>query len=271
MIRYTSIKSALRFVPKPLFDSSSDLDFLSWMLDGFRQLDLPVTMESKIKIFEITSGRVILPQDIREIKLITYLATDPSKSDLDSFSSCICNPESNATSEDTNNPCQYTIAYKQFLDSPYYHNNYMPLQYKGNSGDSILCKNCPNRYAACQNIFTVDKNNILHTNLNTGFLCIDYLTEIMDEDCDFLIPDFTEIKQYLAYYAIAKHWEDRAAAKEQNASNIAQDALIKAEIYLRKCRGMLILRDVNANDVAAAQYDGYQHLIKIPEKYVYSR
>ena len=40
---------------------------------------------------------------------------------------CACNADSNATSEDTNNPCQYTIAYKQFLDTAYYNNNFTPF------------------------------------------------------------------------------------------------------------------------------------------------
>lgn len=270
MTNYISIRSALRFIPKALFDYSSDLDFLSWMLDGFRYIDLPITFESKIKFLEIQNNKVTLPSDIREINAITYLYKDPSASDTDNLSSC-CVPESNSTESDTNNICRYTIAYKQFLDSKYYKNNFMPLQYKGNYSDSILCDKCPNRFSPCQNYFTIDKNKILHTNLDCGFLCIDYSTEMKDENGEFLIPDYTEIKQYLAYYAMAKHWEERAAIKEQSAAQMSQDFLVKAETYLKKARGMFIMRGLDANSISAAIYDGYQNYIKIPELYVYSR
>jgi hypothetical protein len=269
MINYISIKSALRFIPKPLFSQSTDLDFMSWMLDGYRQLDVPQIYESKVKIVEIVNGSVELPQEIKEINLITYLDKEPTETDIYSLTDCICNTESNANDADTNNPCQYTLAYKQFLDSAYYKNNYSPLLYKGNSS-TLLCSNCPNHYAKCQNVFTIDKNNILHTNINSGFLCLDYDTE-MKNDSDFLILDLTEIKQFLAYYAIAKHWEERASIKEQSADRMAQDALIKAETYLKKARSIVIMRGINPQNITSAQYDGYQHYLKLPERYVYSR
>ena len=124
MIKYVSIKSALRFIPRSLFDQSTDSDFMSWMLDAYRQLDIPIALESKVKILELTNGTLEIPEDVKEINLITYLDKEPSDTDLYSLSSCICNAESNANTEDTNNPCQYTLAYRQFLDSPYYQNNY---------------------------------------------------------------------------------------------------------------------------------------------------
>lgn len=270
MMKYVSIKSALRFIPRPLFDQSSDLDFMSWMLDGYRLLELPVTAENKVKIYEIKNGRVELPQEIKEINLITYLAETPSSNDLTSFLDCVCDKENTSTDLDTNNVCNYTIAYKQFLTSSYFKNNYKPLLYVGNNSP-LLCDKCPNKYSSCKNTFTIDKYNILHTNLNDGFLCIDYSSEMTDDSGDFLILDLTEVKQFLAYYATAKHWEERAATKEQNAGNIVQDTLMKAEIWLRKARAVIIMRGINPQTISDAQNDGYQKWLQIPEHYVYSR
>lgn len=272
MIKYVSIKSALRFVPKPLFNHSDELDFLSWMLDAYRMLDLPVTMENKIQIFEIENGKVSLPDDLKEINSITYMDTNPSQSDTDSFVDCICNAESNANTEDTNNPCQYTLAYKQFLDSPYYQNNYKPLKFIGNYGTSLLCSDCPNRFCSeCNNVFSIDKNRNIRTNIDSGFLCIDYATEMTNDSGEYLIQDLTELKQYLAYYAVAKHWEERASIRETGADKSAQEYLSKAEIFFKKCRSILIMRGINPTAVSEAQYDNYQKLLQIPEKYVYSR
>ena len=93
------------------------------------------------------------------------------------------------------------------------------------------------------------------------------------KDCndDFLIPDVTELKQYLAYYAIAKHWEERAAGKEQSAFQMAQDSLVKAETYLKKNRGIFIMRSIDANAIVEVQGGKYNRLIQLPEHYVYSR
>lgn len=271
MIKYVSIKSALRFIPKPLFRQSNELDFMSWMLDAYRELDLPATFENKVQIFEIDNGKLELPQEIKEINLISYLANEPSNNDIYSLTDCICNPESNANEEDTNNPCQYTLSYKMFLTSSYYKNNYAPLLYVGNRTQSLLCNDCPNLHSSCKNTFTIDKDNILHTNLDKGYLCIDYTTEMVDENGEFLILDLTEVKRYLAYYAEYQHWRERAAVKEQSAGNMAQDALIKAETWLKKCRGILILRGINPHDIANVQGGAFNRLINLPEKYVYSR
>lgn len=270
MIKYVSIKSALRFIPRPLFQQSTDLDFLSWMLDGYRLLDLPVTSENKIQIYEIVDGKLELPQEMKEINLITYLESTPSTTDLDSLLNCVCDRETDSNESDSNNICKYTIAYKQFLTSPYYVNNYAPLLFVGNNS-SLLCDSCPNKYSSCKNTFSIDKNNILRTSITKGYLCIDYSTEMIDDSGDFLILDLTEVKQFLAYYAIAKHWEERASVKEQSAGNIAQDALVKAETWLKKARGVLLLRGINPQSISDAQYDGYQNLLKIPEEYVYAR
>lgn len=268
-MQYTSIKSALRFIPRPLFQQSNEHDFLSWMLDGYRLLDLPSTVENTVKIYEIIDGKLELPLELKEINSIMYLDKEPTQEDLYSLQACVCNPESNANSEDTNNPCQYTLAYRQFLNSPYYKNNYLPLLYKGNG--EMLCSDCINKKVRCNNYFTIDKNRMLHTNILTGYLCIDYSREMKSDTGEFLIVDLTEIKQYLAYYAMAKHWEERAMIKEQSAANLYQDALTKAEIYLKKSRSILIMRGISPHDISAAQYDGYQNYLKIPEKYVYSR
>ena len=270
MTKYVSLKAALRFIPKPLFQQSTELDFLSWMLDAYRELDLPTTLETKVQIFEITDGTLKIPEEVKVINLITYLDSTPSENDVSSFIDCICDPESNANTEDTNNPCQYTLAYKQFIGSSYYKNNYKPLLYKGNNS-TLLCDSCPNKYSECQNVFSIDKNNMLHTNIKSGYFCIEYDTEMKDDDGQFLIMDLTEVKRYLAYYAEACHWRERAAVKEQSAMNMAQDALTKAEIYYKKARGIILLSGINPQNITSAQYDNYQNYLKMPEKYVYSR
>lgn len=271
MINYTSLESALRLVPKPLFEQSNRFDFMSWMLDGYRELKLRQEYERKVQIFEVVDNKVEIPSDIKEINLISFLFRSPTTEDLYSLESCICNQtETTTTTEDTNNVCQYSLAYKTFLNSRYYNKNYIPMQYKGNSS-TLLCKNCPNRTSQCQYTFTIDSNKILYTNVTSGYICIDYDTEIVDDNGIPLIPDVQDLKQYLSYYAQYRHWDERASGKEESAFQLAERALQKANLYYNKVKGSMVLRSLDANTIASVRSDNYNKWIKIPEVYVYSR
>lgn len=272
MTNYISMESALRLVPKPLFEQSNRYDFLSWMLDGYRELKLREEYKREIHIFQVEDGRVELPQKIKEINLVTFLFKSPTNEDVYSLKSCVCNQDDTTTTEeDTNSVCQYSLAYRQFLNSRYYNNNYIPMQYKGTS-KSLLCDNCPNRITQCQYTFTIDQNKMLYTNVTEGYICIDYDTEVVDETDGLpLIPDAQDVKQYLAYYAQYRHWDERASGKEESAAQMSERSLQKANMYFNKVKGSRTLRGIDATTVSNVRYDNYNKLIKIPEVYVYSR
>lgn len=271
MTNYTSLESALRLIPRPLFEQANRLDFLSWMLDGYRELKLREENERKVKIFEVEDGKVELPQEIKEINLVSFLYRKPTNEDIYSLQSCVCDQdETTTTTEDTNSVLQYSLAYRMFLNSRYYNNNYIPMQYKGNSS-SLLCRNCPNRTSECQYVFTIDKDKMLYTNVTEGYICIDYDTEVVDENSIPMIPDSQDMKQYLAYYAQYRHWEERAAGKEESAPQMAERNLQKANIYFNKVKGSRNLRALDANTIASVRNDNYDKWVKIPEVYVYSR
>lgn len=267
MTNYISLKSILSQIPKPLFNHSEEDDFLSWALMGLRESKIINMYEPKVKIFNLGNGVIHLPNEIKEINLVTYLACIPSEEDITNCQPCFTStiPEESVDTVNSN----YSISYKLFLDSDYYNKNFRPLQYKGNG--SYICKNCPNKTTPCQYTYTVDSSKVLHTNLTTGYICVDYDSEVLDSEGEMLIPDFQELKQYLVYYSLAKHWEERAMMSEQNAYNLSQDYLTKAEIYLKKVKGSDKLRKIDVNSIAMIQGGQYQKLIKLPEQYVYAR
>jgi len=271
MTNYTSMESALRLIPKPLFEQSNRYDFLSWMLDGYRELKLREEFERKVKIFQVVDSKLELPADIKEINLVSFLFRKPTNEDIYSLQSCVCDQtETTTTTEDTNDVCQYSLAYRTFLNSRYYNNNYIPMQYKGVS-TTLLCRNCPNRVSPCQYTFTIDSNKVLYTNITEGYVCIDYDTEITDDEGIPMIPDYQDVKQYLAYYAQYRHWEERASGKEESAHQLADRAMQKANLYYNKVKGSRNLRALDANTIANVRSDNYNKWIKIPEVYVYSR
>lgn len=270
MTNYISIKNSLRLIPKGLLKESSQADFLSWMLDAVSMLPQIAQTRTEIKVFEFSDYKMELPEYIKQLNLVTYLDKDPCEEDLSSVTSCVENPESEGEEYSSENVCRYTLNYKMFLDSSYYNNNFIPLKYSGPSGN-ILCSNCPNRFVTCANTFWIDHNKILHTSLKEGFLCIDYDAIACDDGGDYMVIDLIEVENYLAKYAIYKHWEERSNLKEESALRMYQTYQQEAEIAFKRAKGKILLGFTDLNTVAKVVGNTYQKLIKIPDRYVYAR
>lgn len=270
MTNYIPLRNVLRLIPKPLLQQSQEADFLSWMLDAYRDLPSPARTISKVEIFEIIDGKVELPSRIKEINLVTWMKQEPCSDDLNSLQDCVDNPEPEETWYNTESICRYTLNYKMFLDSIYYHNNFMPLKYYGTS-DSILCKDCPNKYYTCMYGFSVTPERIMYLDLKDGFICIDYESEILDEDGNYLIVDYPKVQEYLYKYAMYKHWEERAAMKEEGAGQIYVNMLQQAEIARKAARGQILGRNMDPANIQKINGGQYKKLIRVPEVYVYAR
>jgi len=272
MINFIKLDSVLARLPKPLFKESQKADFLAWFQEALDFIPDAYLSERKIKIFELNEYKVKLPEDIKVINLVTYLTYDPTEEDLTSLSNCISSCEDNesvSTQEDTNNICKYTINYKLFLDSAYYNNNYIPLKYVGNLKGltGIVAKFYPE--IQHKNGFSVDSCRVLHTEFKDGFIAIDYDSSILNEDC--LIVDNAKLIDYLQKYAMYKHWQERASAKEEGAFQMAQTIRNETEIALRRAKGSLMLSGLDFEKIQNITFGQFNQLIKLPEKYVTAR
>lgn len=267
-MNYIKLESVLRLIPKPLLLHSSKYDFLSWMLDALNFLPSIIRYENKVEILEFSDYKSQLPENLALINTVAYLYKEPCSEDIDSLQTCI---EDNENNEETVSPgidgC-VQLRYSMFLDSPYYRNNFMYLRHAGKKSP-IICSDCPNLYATCSEHFTIDKYCTMHLSIKEGFLCIDYESK-GDPDC-ILIPDDQFVQNFLATYAIHKHWEERSAAKEDGAFQYEQLYSQRAEILKRSAKGSIILKNTDHNTISNIVGGMYNKLIKIPEKYVYSR
>lgn len=269
MHNFVTMRSLLGRVPAPLLEESNNIDWLNWFMEGYRLLPSTSTYEEKVEIFEIIQGKVQLPKYIKELNEVRYLCSEPSDDCLDSLANCVeC-----LTPEPTDlNPavCQPTISYKLFLDSLYYQKNYQLMRFVG-IDKSVLCRNCPNLYCDNQYTFIVTPQKVLHTNLQDGWLCVRYNTEMCDENGEFLIRDYPAVHEFLVYYAIMKHFQERMFTKEEQTANFYQEYKQKSDIWYRKAKSESILRNINPHTVQDLVGGSYINLIKLPAKYVYSR
>ena len=269
MTNYIKLEDCLTLIPRSLLKESNRADFLAWMYEGLRHLPSITHSYPKVQIFEFDDYKLELDPTIKQINMVTYLSEEPTTECCDSFANCVDNPEAVESDTTTNNICRYTINYKLFLDSVYFKRNYKPLVYKG-TGDVFICSKCLNRFASdCAYTFTVDPNRVLHTNLKSGFLCIDYDSELDCDNC--LIPDYPKVKDFLVKFAIMRHWEDRQSTKEQGTDGLYERYLRQAELALKAAKGQTNGRNLDINTINEVMRYTYRRLVQIPEKYVYAR
>lgn len=256
MITYIPIDACLdsAYFPKPLRKECDDSDILSYFLDAYRMLNLPLQYERKIVVLPINTHNVELPTDVHSINLVTFLNYKP------------CETETVEKTQETITR-DYNIFYKIFETNLLNSTTFLPMRNVGNSS-SILCNCCNNpTLNSCNEVFSVTPAKTLMTSIKDGFVCLDYNGEITDEEGRFLIVNTVEIKRYLGLYAQAMHFMSRASTKEEQAFSMAERLLSMTEIAMRKARGHQNMGSIDLHTInAISGTETYnQKLLRIPQ------
>ena len=269
MTNFIKLEDCLALIPKSLFLESSSSDFIAWMYDGLKLLPSITYTYPKVQIYEFDGYKLELDPEIKQINMVTYLANEPTEECCSTLTTCVESPEAIESDTTTNDICRYTINYKLFLDSQYFKRNFSPLVYKG-IGDSFICSKCMNRFVSnCAYTFTVDVNRVLHTNLEKGFLCIDFDSELDCNNC--MIPDYERVKRFLVKFALMRQWEERLQTKEESALNLYKMYQSEAELALRAARAEVMAKRLDVNTIVEVLRYTYRRLIQFPEDHIYAR
>lgn len=268
MNNFVSLRSLLTTIPKQLFNESDESDFLFWFRDALRLLPSIVATESKVEIFEIVDSKIQLPKYIKTINSVDYMYKEPTEDCLKSYSECVyTTPEAEDLLPQV---CKPQIYYKMFVESPYFKNNYTLLKYVGQD-KSLLCSNCPNLYCDNSNNFVITRDKMMYTNFTCGWVCINYDTEMCDENGQLLIPDIQEVHNFLRSWAIRRSLEDRLFSKEEGIKSLYEDYRQQSDIDYNKARGVILLRQLNPQTIEGIINGWYKRLIKLPSILVYER
>jgi len=257
MTTYTPLNAILdrSYFPANLRKESNDDDILSYGLDAYRLLNLPLEYQRKIEVKEIINHNVELPSDIHDINLVTYLNSD----------SCVNNDSNNLMPIAHNE--NYNIFYKIWQDSQFYNERFLPMRNIGNSA-SISCTTCNNSLLnKCSETFSITPAKSLMTSIKDGFVCLDYDAEIKDENGNFLIINTPEIKRYLGLYAQMQLWLERAAGKEEQAFSMYKELTRMTELAMRKARGIQIMKNIDIqtiNKISGTETYN-QKLVRLPD------
>ena len=264
-MNYIPLKDILRNIPKALFNDSEEYEFLDWFLDGLKLLPFSIRYQTKVEIFEIVGGKLVLPKYIKKINGIYYQVSKPSDD-------CYVDDITEQTPEPADvNPavCKPMITYQMFLDSQFFTQNFNLLKYVGQD-KSLLCDNCPNLRCGSPETFVITPEKIMYLSLQEGWVCVNFETPICNENGDYLIPDNQALIEFLVAFAIYKHWENRQFTKEEQSGNFYNSYLQKAEILLKKAQGDHLLRNINIHTISDIQ-GLLPRFISLPREMYYAR
>jgi hypothetical protein len=259
MVEYTSIKAILNRVSRTVRTESYDSDLLSSALEGYRSLGFPAKYTNKVDFYELTNNCVQLTDDIRSISMVTYLIDDPRTTVLTDLCDTLEEEEEEATCADCFTNLSKNCAgfaanfpYMAFLNSTLYNTYFYPLSYIPHTKPSNICKFCISQmFDSCVDTYSVDEDKILYSSLKTGFICVDYNTEVLSSDGDYLIPKDENLLQFLARYAEEDFLRSRVHMHEQGALAIYEMAKRETGLAKRRAWGSRLLKNADINKIMA--------------------
>lgn len=266
MIRYTPLKSILNYVAKGARDNNNDATLLHFALSAYRKYSVGERWKRTIVVLPIVDNVVELPPMLKQINRLTYICEQPCADDVDDLCSSVTtsttniDPSSENTSDNSIVPICATVYYTVFQETHFYRRAQV-LKYIG-VNTSLFCKDCPNvSCVGCEGTFSFNANNnlLIHTH-SSGWVCLDYMGEIVDDCGDYLIPDDEDLKQGLAYYAEYHAAKERMWTKEEQMGNIANQTLQLAEIRLKSYRGSAIMRNIDPQLLTAIRMQNIAYL-----------
>lgn len=283
MVRYIKLSSIIPQIPKTLRKETNTADILFYALQGYRILSFPVQTENKITLLEVKDHKILLPKEIKTINFVTWMCSEPTESCISSLynecvdgdvitSTTVTDPDGKVTV--TSTAKQYLIAHKlsissDFYNTQYFNRNFIPLKYIQGGLKNNVCDKCLNKFTMyCNETFSVDAYGTLWTSFKDGFLCMDYDTEIKTED-DYLIVDDPDVVQYLKHYVIQSLLEERAFAHEQNMYGMSRDYKYDVDIWFKRARGSIMLKNINRAAVEGFSVRGYnENMLRfLPDNY----
>jgi hypothetical protein len=252
-MRYTTLDAVLNYIPRAIrHEEDNDMLLKSWMLQGLKLLNLSQQYSAEVGYFKVENNKTQLPDNLYKIEYIG-LCNDKTI-DEDTFSLCAIEESVEEEDEETvpeENGCKLPIYYRMFLDTVFSTAKYPAMQYLYNvSADYLLCKDCICRCVTAPYQFTISKELVLTTNLENGTIVILYKSPVMDKDGNYLVPDTERVKQALAAYASAIHWENRDAVHESGSGGRYDRKLFEADRKMRAAKGDSILRMLNADKIS---------------------
>lgn len=235
------IDNIFNFLPKELReDLGDDAQIKSWVLQALKDISHQDRFIRDISFHEIDNHNVTLPEDLHSIWKVSYATRQPTE--LETSRLCECEAQT-ADSIFTLDPECVTIYHELFLRSEYYNTAFRPLKYKGKKLTSNYV--CNVNWSGCHGFYSLNSTaSILTTSFQTGFLAIEYNTELKDTTGNYLIPDLYQLWEGLANHVLSKYWLSKSIRSPQ-LRTLADEYAAKSRTFLTEARGIFKLHNIN--------------------------
>lgn len=242
MNRYISLDNIFNYIPNSIRSIENDDDQLkSWAMQGFRLFNQEnLRYVEDFQFIEVKNHQANIPIEVKSIISAEWLVEDILLQIEDYIEE---HPEFDVTYFNTNTD-RYKNLFKHLdrVDSKAY-------DYYCNIQD-------------CRYIYSIT-DSLLQTPVNaTGCIALKYWTEYKKGQ-EVVLKEKPEVLwHFLAKFAEAKHWENRAGYKEQGAQQMATQRLIEAHNLFASSKSEIIMSNAKIKNLKHNMY-GESQIVKI--------
>lgn len=248
-IEYKSIRNVINYIPDIVIKEEKDNDqIFSWANQALKMISprlLKGRLVKDIVFSEIINHSAEIPKKVHSIWRVTY-----NSNPLD-ISTCKCDDLQNLESKTVDDcvPIYHTL----FLNSDEYRNNWKPLRYTGKTlTDNFVCNVDT---SGCSGTWTLSESrNYVKPSFASGYVAVEFHRLRIDEDGYPMISDIPQLFMFLAHFAVAQHWYNRASSGEANANQMYLNSLNTAKAYKIEAEGILIQSGISYEQNRAVVY-----------------
>lgn len=256
------LKALMQYIPKPIRSNIDDDGRIEQLLlQALKQVTSNNIYERIIDIIEVINHKASLPEDLKKINKVTYSESDCTKEDEidlccqinetpeiidqcgDTYEPPICNGLYREPSEKTRIVCKYPIYFKIWYESNLYVNNFRPMKYIGKVSSKL--DNCLMEDVYCDNTYSLD-NDTITTSFKNGFLSLDYMRFVKNENGDILIDDLPQLINYLVTWVKLTYYEEMISDDINGYKYLSmyKQSKLELDIYFAKLRGYSMLKEI---------------------------
>lgn len=253
MYKYENIKKVLTFIPSGLKEEENEAQLLSWALMGFKTnvRNIHTTSDILFCITQLDNHVVSLPSNFKKFLDVIYMKTLPD-TDVLSSDTWFLQPDINGV---------YTTIFQRVFYQ-YFQPYATHMRYVGSNTSlfdngciALLCDTCSINFSVSKDVKT------LTTDMQDGYVGAVYEALVQDDSGNYLIPDSENLWFALAHFVEAKHWQDRAFRKEENANNMFIERMAMANRFFAAFRKEDLFAKFDPQDFVFKT----QYLSKVPQ------
>ena len=276
-MNYKKINNVMNFIPKALREMQADDDqWLSWALQALRTVNTHELVAQEFAILEVVDHKALLPKGLKRITSIKMGGVNISDAEYASIAQCMSTEPRDTTTgtslenvmDEERHEAESNVQYfnescginvQLFMASGYYNQSMKPLQYKGiattNPYLSKACLNACMTSSDCYTGFSISPEGCIFTDVPEGIICINYESEVKDDDGNFLIPNEpTALWNGMAHYAMAQYWLNKMSNKEQSALQFYRTHQQISSSFMREAKGIFRMKNINIKLLTAITY-----------------